>query len=273
MRMAIKEFVVSKHISIRLEGTEIYIYIDGNRFKQCASLVLNIPIDKIEDFDDIKSIEEAVERLESTEGWDQLSLEYHISPEEEFFGHCSNIQAWYESGYNSNILHYTLSFSLLQELAKYDSVAKAVLREEVAKRLATGYENVTNYIYESRLILLLSHDEILDILLHPEDAEIFHELESVLQAKVYISNEDKFPRYSYSGRDYLATVEDRRIVSLRLGSSKLDIIPDVICKFKNITDLFFKDLNNLNYLPDLLKHLFIWQDSDFIWHPYERLDT
>jgi len=108
MMMVIKEFIVNKYLSLRLEDGETDIYMNGKLFKQCRSLILNIPEDKVETLKDIESIDEAVERLKSTEGTDKIELEYGISPEEEFFGHCSNIQAWYENGYDSRILHYSL---------------------------------------------------------------------------------------------------------------------------------------------------------------------
>jgi hypothetical protein len=261
--MVIEEFVINKHLSLRFEDGETNIYINEELFRQCKSLILNIPTNETEYFNDIESIEEAVEKLKSTEktGWNDV--EYGISPEEEFFAHCSNIQAWYESGYDSRILHYSLSFSILQELAKYDPHAKTALKEEIAKRLASGYESVVNYIYESQLVLLLSHAEIIDVLLHPKEAEILRELESVLQQPVYIKDEEKFAKHSYNGHNYLTNIENKRVRSLYLGGLDLDAIPDVICKFKYLTDLYFQDLSNFKYLPELLKHLFIWQDSDF----------
>jgi hypothetical protein len=270
MKMTIREFVISEHISLRLEekesqnGTskETNIYINDRLFRHCKSLILNIPVGETEHFEEIESIEKVVEKLKSAEktGWEDV--EYDISPEEEFFGHCSNIQAWYESGYDSRFLHYSLSFSLLQELAKHEPYAKTVLKEEIVKRLASGHESVVNYIYESHLVLLLTHGEIVDALLQPEDVDTLSKLELALQQPVYIVS-DKFPKYSYNRRDYLITVREKRIVSLRLGGSRLNIIPDIICKLKNITTLYFKDLSNFKYLPDLLKHLYIWQDSDF----------
>ncbi len=260
MRMVVKEFVINKHISLRLEDGVTNIYIKDKFFRQCKSLILNIPLGETEDFEDIESIEEAIEKLKSTEKTSWNDAEYGISPEEEFFGHCSNIQAWYESGYDSSILHYSLSFNLLQELAKHDPNAKIILKEEIVKRLASDCESVVNYIYESRLILLLSHAEIIEVLLQPEDAEILHELESVLQSPVYIWN-GLFPEYSIHGRNYLTYVENKRVLSIRLGGADLDAIPDEICKFKHIKHLFFEDLGKFKFLPELLKHLFIWQDS------------
>ncbi len=262
MRMADKEFVVNKLISLRLEDGDTNIYINNKLFRQCKSLTLNIPLEEAESFNGIESIEEVIEKLKLTEktGWDDV--ENGISPEDEFFGHCSNIQAWYESGYDSRILHYSLSFSLLQELAKHDLYAKIILKEEIAKRLGSGYESVVNYLYESRLTSLLSHGELIDALLEPREAEILRELEFILRKPVYIIiNDEKPPNYTRSSNFF--HVENKRVVSLRLGIPDLDIIPEVMCKFKHLTDLFFYNLGTIKFLPELLKHLFIWEDSDF----------
>ena len=56
-----------------------------------------------------------------------------LDPKTEFIGHCSNLQAWYENGYNLGILHSSLSFPLLKVLSmEGDSRAKMVLKELVA---------------------------------------------------------------------------------------------------------------------------------------------
>jgi len=137
-----------------------------------------------------------------------------------------------------------------------------VLKEEVAKRLASGYENVVNYIYESGLVWLLSHDEFIDALLDPREAEILHELESVIKKPVYIVHNDVMPpRYTRSSN--LVYLKNKCVRNLRLGIPDLDTIPETVCKFKHLTDIYFYDLSTLKFLPELLKHLFIWQDSDF----------
>ena len=58
-----EEFKVNNFITLRLEGKDTVIYVAGKRFQQCKYLLLNIPIEKVSTFDEVKSIDEAVEKL------------------------------------------------------------------------------------------------------------------------------------------------------------------------------------------------------------------
>ena len=262
--MILEEFVVNKFITLKLEDGETNIYINGDLFRVCKALMLNIPIDETKSFEDIKSIEEALEKLKSTEKNDWENIKYELSPEEEFFGHCSNIQMWVENNFNSCLLHYSLSFSLLQELSKYDQKAKTVLKEEIAIRFGSGNEKVTEYLYESRLIYLLSHDDFIDTLLDQKEAEILRELESIIKELVYIVDNDIMPP-NYTQNSNLLYVENKHVIGLRLGKLNLKIIPDVVCEFKHLTDIYFHDLSIIKFIPEFIKHLHFWQDSDFVW--------
>ncbi len=112
-------FKINDYFSLRLEGTKTIIYLKGDQqFKQCKFLLLNISKDN-QIQKKIKSIDEAQTLLNSElEGITNLEeLEYlEISPEEEFWAHCSNLQAWYENDYNTKILHRNLAFPLLKAL-------------------------------------------------------------------------------------------------------------------------------------------------------------
>ncbi len=41
-----------------------------------------------------------------------------IPPETEFWAHCSNLQVWAENNYDTRLLHMSIAFSLLKELAE-----------------------------------------------------------------------------------------------------------------------------------------------------------
>ncbi|KKK96985.1 hypothetical protein LCGC14_2657320, partial [marine sediment metagenome] len=41
------EFEVNKHITLKLEGKDTVIYVDGVRFDICKMLLLNIPRDEV----------------------------------------------------------------------------------------------------------------------------------------------------------------------------------------------------------------------------------
>lgn len=249
MRMASKEFVVNKFILLKLEEGKTNIYINGDLFTQCKHLILNIPVSEIESLEGIGTIEEAVEKLESTERYEYEDIGYDITPEEEFLGHCSNLQAWVENGYNCSILHYSLSFSLLRKLCWYDKKALVILKEEIAKRLRMESESMNNILYEYDLVELLSREEINDTMLHPDDAAILQEVESQLN-EPFSNNE-----WPCSSNVYAS--EDGRITTLNFANPKMDKIPEAVCKFKFLTDIYFADLNKIKYLPEKLKHMYI----------------
>ena len=113
----IKEFEINKYLKLKLEAGRTNIYVKGRKFRQCMYLLLNIPVDRIEDYDEIESIDEAAEILDrSREGHHHIGG--RITPEEEFQGHCSNIQVWAENSYDTRILHRNLAFPLLKRLSE-----------------------------------------------------------------------------------------------------------------------------------------------------------
>ena len=114
----LKEFKVNDFITLRLEYNRTNIYINEQIFKQCKFLLLNIPVDEIKSFDEIQSIDEAAEKLDTTlEPRNGYRVD-KIPPDVEFWGHCSNIQTWYEHDYDTRILHRNIAFPLLKHLVE-----------------------------------------------------------------------------------------------------------------------------------------------------------
>lgn len=109
------EFKVNNYISLKLQGADTTIYIDNEEFNQCTHLFLNIPEGEIKEFDEIRSIDEAMEKLNLIAG-DTVPQKAPITPEAEFWGHCSNLQVWAENDYDTRLLHSNLSFPLLKKL-------------------------------------------------------------------------------------------------------------------------------------------------------------
>ena len=161
------EFKVNAYLVLRLENKHTNIYVEGRLFNQCKFLLLNIPADRIHEVDDIDSIDEAAEKLDS-------SMErggryrYGLTPEIEFWGHCSNLQAWYENGYDTRIIHRNLAFPLLKALYEAgDPQAKKVFKEEIAMRLESGYPSVVSYLINEKYLKLLSRRELKAIVDNP----------------------------------------------------------------------------------------------------------
>ena len=124
-----KEFKINEYISLKLEDRKTNIYVGGIKFLHCMELVLNIPVNQIKSYDEINSIDEAEdlykELLRDNNIYEKgivypikKAIEYNLTPEQEFWGHSSNIQVWCENNYNTNLLHSNLAFPLLKRLRK-----------------------------------------------------------------------------------------------------------------------------------------------------------
>ncbi|MBD3194829.1 MAG: hypothetical protein GF317_07235 [Candidatus Lokiarchaeota archaeon] len=154
-----KEKKINKFITLKLENGRTNIYVKNQMFRQCMYLLLNIPVDNIRDYDEIDSIDEAAEYLDRSMERD-FGVRNKIKPEVEFWGHCSNIQAWVENGYDTRILHRNIAFPLLKELVRVgDPQARKVFKEEVALRASSGHSSVINFLIQERYLKVLSTDE------------------------------------------------------------------------------------------------------------------
>ncbi len=160
-----REFEINKYLKLKLEAGRTNIYVKGRKFQQCMYLLLNIPVDRVEDYDEIESIDEAAEVLNRSMEGNHNNFGGRISPEEEFQGHCSNIQAWAENGYDTRILHRNLAFPLLKRLSEVgDPMARRVFSEEIAIRLASKHPTVIQYLTQNGYLRYLNPDEFESIL-------------------------------------------------------------------------------------------------------------
>jgi len=157
-----KEFEINRYLKLRLEGGRTMIYVNNRVFRQCMYLLLDIPTDRIEEYDEIKSIDEAAVKLDR-------SMERNhnkVPPETEFWGHCSNIQAWADNEYDTRILHRNLAFPLLKALVDAgDPIAKRKFKEEIAMRYATGHPTVIRFLTQNGYLHYLSEDEFESMLI------------------------------------------------------------------------------------------------------------
>ncbi|MFX1316578.1 MAG: Rab family GTPase [Promethearchaeota archaeon] len=150
-----KIFKINDLVDLRLINNKTHIYIKDEPFSICAHLLLNIPVDSIHRYDDAKSIDEVVEVFRSTE-----QIQYIISPEEEFMGHCSNIQAFFESGLNTDILHTNIAFPLLKKLVELKfEPARRVFKEEIAIRFNEGINSSRLFLYSRGYLDYLNEEE------------------------------------------------------------------------------------------------------------------
>jgi len=157
------EFKINPYLELRLENAKSNIYVGERLFNQCKYLLLDFPITNTKKYDKIESIDEAAEKLDSS--MERGSHKYYISPETEFWGHCLNLQAWFENNYDTRILHRNLAFPLLRALVEVgDPLAKKVFKEEIALRLESGYPSVVQHLINQDYLKYLNKEEINSLL-------------------------------------------------------------------------------------------------------------
>ncbi len=166
---------INQYITLKLENGKTYIYVNGKRFIQCIRLILNIQKEDIPIYDEIESIDEAAKVYKNHIYQNRIvqgpmaapvrNQSHNITPEQEFWGHCSNLQAWVENDYDTRILISNLSFPLLKELTRAgDPIAKRVYKEEIALRLESGYPSVVQYLLTQGYIKVFTPSEFKSIL-------------------------------------------------------------------------------------------------------------
>ena len=234
------EFQINQFLSLRLENQKTNIYIEGKRFGSCKYLLLNLHKDDIIEFSQIKSINEAMERYSNQHERDKTIL----SPETEFWGHCSNLQAWAEHNYNTNLLDTKLSFPLLKKLTEAgDPTAKRAFTEEIARRFEDGTE-------ETRELLKLSYLHFLTpselSALNIKNYILFNgKIKIILDNMLHLTNRG-LTELSQIKRLYQIAPE-----GINLRNNKLTEIPKPKNKIKNIRTLWMT-YNNLESIPSYI---------------------
>jgi hypothetical protein len=181
---------INQYITLKLEYGRTYIYVNGKKFIQCIRLILNIPKSDVQLYDEVDSIDEAAKIYSNHIHQNRIvrgpmaapvpNQKHDITPEEEFWGHCSNIQAWVEHDYDTRILMRNISFPLLRELVKAgDPKAKNVFKEEIAQRLESGFPSVVQYLLNQGYLRYFSPSELETII---ESTELIKNLSSNLNA-------------------------------------------------------------------------------------------
>ena len=167
------EFKINQFITLKLELGKTFIYVNGKKFLQCIRLALSIQKSNVQMYDQINSIDEAADLYAKQifqnrifpEEYAITSQGHDITAEQEFWGHCSNIQAWVEHDYDTRILKSNISFPLLRELTQAgDPIAKKVFKEEIALRIEDGYPSVVQYLINEGYLRYLTPSEMETIL-------------------------------------------------------------------------------------------------------------
>ncbi|KKK44688.1 hypothetical protein LCGC14_3166710, partial [marine sediment metagenome] len=216
------------------------IYIGGRRFYKCKFLLLEIPVNEreLDSLSDINSIDEAAGRLDaSLEPRDGKVFTYNIPPEAEFWGHSSKLQAWYENGYDTRLLHSNLASPLLERLAEFgDPQALKVFKEEIIERYNSGIESVRKYLENGYLKYLTTEEFLSNI-----DEDQYEALNKLKKLHLRIDR---------LGIQY----KKGKITRLILNASKLKRVPRVIRKLTSLEHLELS-YNLLETLPEWIGRL------------------
>ncbi len=152
-----KEFTINDNITLKLVDNQTIIYLDNNQFLICKHLKIQVPNYKIDFFNTIDEIID-FKNEDSVNNKNNISP---ISPEMAFLGHCSNLQVWVENNYNTQLLHSTIAFPLLEKLSKLgDSVAKKVFKEEIIKKINGDYAPTIIYLVMNRYLIYFTDEEL-----------------------------------------------------------------------------------------------------------------
>ncbi|MFX1568105.1 MAG: hypothetical protein ACFFCV_07035 [Promethearchaeota archaeon] len=123
-------FKVNEYISLKLKDGITNIFTGGKFFIQCMKLLLNLQTQDTEDYDEINSIDDVAYLAWQKSDFNESN---ELTPEQEFMGHCSNLQVGVKHNYDTRLLHSNLGFPLLKKLVEVgDLLTKRVFKEEIA---------------------------------------------------------------------------------------------------------------------------------------------
>ncbi|MFX1501370.1 MAG: leucine-rich repeat domain-containing protein [Promethearchaeota archaeon] len=261
------EYTINDFITLKLEKGKTVIYVKDEKFLQCKYLLIEIPKENIKDFDDFMSIDEVSEKLDHTLEHD--TKYNNLKPDIEFWGHCSNLQAWSENYYDTTLLHSNLSFPLLKKLTDVgDPRARRVFKDEIAERLTKLYTSVAQYLIQENYLEYFNNEEIqlmMNILfkqiekkfkkkyssyldLAEIDALLSIIQSNLINSKTFLINRlkpvDIINKEIHMGFKH----ENNRIIALGFNRCGLKILPTSIGNFENLEQLYLTE-NRLNHLP------------------------
>ena len=155
-----KIFEITPKLIVKFENNNTVIYVDEKRFMHCKYILLINPDEK-QKHKTINSIDEAKKELSSKLEGRLRPRDLGITPEQEFWAHCSNLQVWVENNYDTHLLDSNLAFPLLKKLTEAeDKLAKRVFKEEITKRLLENYIQVKFFLIEEKYLDNFNREEI-----------------------------------------------------------------------------------------------------------------
>ncbi len=239
-------FDLNKYLSVRFRGRTTEIYIKGEPFITCKYLFMNAPsIESTKFFDSIDQMSESLNgQLERELTREKVGL----SPEDEFWGHCSNLQVWVENNYDTRLLHRNLAFPLLKKLtAVGDAKAKKIFSQEVSKRFKSKSPTVQKFLVLGDYIARLKRSILRDLIDYADDKEVLELLSARFREK------DDFPNNLKALKRLLWIDPIHRKAHLVLAFLylKLDNLAKAKIILKELLQLYPKDEEATKFLAQI----------------------
>lgn len=182
-----KNFNINEFLQLKLEKGITVIYVNNVRVIQCKYLLLNNPTKNSEEVKRLRkevTVDVQAENLDHSLEVDDDNdnvIDIDIPPEVEFWAHSSNLQAWYENNYNTEVLHSNLAFPLLRKLTEAgDKMAKKVFKMEIMKRFRCRNLNVMTFLIKEGYLDQLTIEES-DDLYQELDFKTYKKLQKLLR--------------------------------------------------------------------------------------------
>ncbi len=172
LRFPSVKFTLNEFLTIRFTRGKTVIYVKDEPFNSCMYLLMNVPLSDINDFESIDQASEFYDKQLETE---IKPKKVGLSPEEEFKGHCSNLQVWAENNYDTYLLHKNLAFPLLKRLSIVgDPVAKKVLVREITERFKSKATSVQIFLVQGRFLSFLEDETVKELFQYVVDKQVFY---------------------------------------------------------------------------------------------------
>jgi len=247
-------FKINQYLSLKLDEGITNIYVNDELFSQCKFLLLKInksnPIQEAL-IDEIISIDEAEEKLDGSMEEGNPDNVISIPPETEFWGHCSNLQVWYENDYDTRLVHRNLAFPLLKKLTEVGDIqAKRAFKEEIAKRFTSGNQVVKDFLIEENYLDYLDREEFWS--LFKFDTCILQELEALSEKNLKLVKRIK--SYGINADTSALTIDKNEVIEIIITNSALNKLPGSIGDMKSLKKLIVYQ-NHLKSLPESIGEL------------------
>ena len=159
-------FRINEYITLELRDGKTVILLDNSEFLICTAVSINSILRDLA----YGSVDKTIEDLD-------MRYFVSLSPEEEYWVHCSNLQAWNENNYDTRLLHSNLAFPLLEELVRLgDSKALEVFKGEIVKRLKSNHMPTVIFLLQSGYLDGFTDEEFEKLLSDVKDKNYTYEI-------------------------------------------------------------------------------------------------